>query len=408
VITLAHLASVASLWTALQGTFGAAATTRGGARSGGGGNASYDVDVIPGAGLGLIEGHLNLSLGYGPMFNFRNLGSSDAGTVVLHSGYLRVGYSERAFTLAISESASVGTMAFRGLRTVPVDPKAVPNPTMSGVDLVPANDVQRVFNESTGASMSYRWNPRISSGLSSSYSIGGGWGDQAQVSLPQIRTAGGEVSTSYLLTTADTTGLSVGLSNIRTHGGTEGTDATGQPILSPDYRYWSLSANLHWTHRWSRATSTSLAGGAYGYSTVREGHTRLYSLSLNGGGSFDTQLLREGRMVVSAGLGAGVGPSVNTLTGAIQQRAQGTGRLTATMQEFSVNASVDGSQSFPIDDPQAARLIGAGVGAGYAVSKFMDLALDYRSTFQSSNVSSVSHLWTVFLTLSVRAPPVRF
>jgi hypothetical protein len=409
VITLVHLASAASLWAAFQGVFGAAATTRGGARSGTGqADTNYDVDVIPGAGLSANEGRFILSLGYAPTFDFRNVGTAESGTVVLHSGYLSMGYSERGFSVNLSQSASVGTQAFRGLQAAPVDPKVVPNPTVSRVDLLPGNQVVRVFNESTGATVGYRWDPRVSSGLGASYSIGGGWGDAAQATLPQIRTALGDVNTSYQITTTDTTGASLAVSNIRTHGGTQGVDATGQPILALDHEFWTASGTLSWAHRFSRVSTGSLSGGIYGYSTKLPGRTTLYTLSFSGAGSYDTELAREGRMVLTAGVGASVGPNVNTLSASLQQRVQGTGRMTLSMQDFSVTVNGDGSQTFPIDDAQAARVVGVGAGASYAAAKFMDLGLDYRNTWQSTNVSSVAHLWTLFLTVSVRTPPVKF
>jgi hypothetical protein len=409
VITLVHLASAASLWAAFQGVFGAAATTRGGARSGTGqADATYDVDVIPGAGVSANEGRFTISLGYAPTFNFRNVGTAQSGTVVLHSAYLSMGYSERGFSVNLSESASVGTLAFRGLQVAPVDPKVIPNPTVSRVDLVPANQVVRVFNESTGATVGYRWDPRLASGLGGSYSIGGGWGEAAQAILPQIRTAAGDVNTSYQVSTTDTTGASVAVSNIHTEGGTQGLDATGQPIPAVEHEFWTLGATLNWAHRFSRTTTGALSGGAYGYSTKLPGRTPIYTLSFSGGGSYDTELAREGRLVLTAGVGASVGPNVNTLSANLQQRVQGTGRMTLSMQDFSLTVSADGAQTFPVYDPQAARLLGVGAGANYAVAKFMDVGLDYRNTWQSTNVSSVAHLWTLFLTVSVRTPPVKF
>jgi hypothetical protein len=407
VITLVHLASAASLWAAFQGTVGAGATTRGGARSGNTQfGADYDVDVIPGAGLSANEGHFSVSLGYAPSFNFRSLGSVDQATNVLHTGYLRLGYDEHGFSLSLTQSVAAGTMAFRGLRGAPVDPKTAPSPITSGVDLVPANQVQRVLNESTGAAMGYRWDPRLTTGLSAGYAIGGGWGAEAQATLPQIRTATGNLTNGYQITTEDIVGIDLGGSNIRTKGGTLVINGPSGPILSPQFEYWTASLILNVKHRFSPLSTGSLAGGAFGYTSSIPGQTRLYSLAITGSGFYDTQLMREGRWVLTGGGGAGVGPTVNTLTGQMQRRVQGTGRLTATRQEFSLNASADGSQS--IGDKQATGLVGVGVGSGYAVTKYLDLSLDYRNAWQTTHASPVTHIWTVFLAMSVKAPPVRF
>jgi hypothetical protein len=409
VITLVHLASAASLWAAFQGTVAGGATTRGGARQGNTQfNADYDVDVIPGAGVSANEGRLNVSLGYAPMFNFRNVGSGNEDTIVLHNGYFRLGYDERGFNVALTQSASLGTMAFRGLRVAPIDPKAPPDPTVSRVDPVPVNQVQRVMNLSTGLSAGYRWDARLNSGASGYYSVGGGWGAEARKTLAQIRTIGGGISTSYQLTGTDSTGADLNASDIRTHGGLLQVDATGQPVPSPDFEYMTLNLNLNWRHRFSALSTGSLSGGAYGYSSTPPGRTRLYTVAIAASGSYDTQLAREGRWVFSGGAGAGVGPTVNSLSGQIQQRVQGSGRLTASLMELSITAIADGTQSFPVDDPQAIRVVGVGVGAGYAVTKFMDLGLDYRNAWQSTPVSPVTHMWTAFLTMSLRAPPVRF
>jgi hypothetical protein len=407
VSALAHLASLAGLWTAFQGTFGAAVTTRGGARGEGGGDPAYDVDLIPGAGINANEGRFNLSLGYNPLLNMRDVSGNNRASVVLHNGYLSLGYTERALSLSLSQSASVGKVAFRGLRAAPLDPKAVPDPTMPKVDLVPANEVVQVFNESTNASVGYRWDARLSSALGGSYSISGGSG-QAQTTLPRIRTAGGTVSTNYLISGSDTIGGNVGLTNIGTHGGTFQDPTTMMSVASPDYDYWTVAATATWSHRFSRIDSVSFFGGAYGYNTTIVHRRPYYALTFTGGGSYDTELFHEGRLTVTSGLGVSVAPAINALSGEIQRRVQGTGRVGGRYEEWFLNITGDGSGSIPFGDPNAARIVGVGASLGYAPAKFMDISLEYRSTWQHAGSSPVSRLWVAFLNLSFRAPPVRF
>lgn len=403
-----HLASLAGLWTAFQGTFAGAVTTRGGARGEGQSSPAYDVDLIPGAGVNANEGRFNLSLGYSPLFNMRDVSGDNRATVIMHNGYLNLGYSERALSLSLSQSASYGSLAFRGLRAAPLDPKAIPDPTAPRVDLVPTNEVVKVFNETTGAAVSYRWDARLSSSLGASYSIGGGQGAQAQGTLPQIRSASAGLSTSYLLTGSDNIGGGINATNITTHGGTFRDPNTMNVTASPDYEYWTLAATANWSHRFNSKDSMNLYGGAYGYNTTLLHHRPYYALTFTGGGSYDTELFREGRLTVTSGLGVSVAPTVNTLTGEIQRRVQGTGRLSAHLQEWSLNVTGDGSGSIPFDDPNAARIFGVGTSLAYAPATFMDISLEYRTTWQHSGVSPVSRLWVAFLNLSFRAPPVRF
>jgi hypothetical protein len=394
---------------AFQGTLGAGVSTRGGARGADDqSDTAYDVDLMPGLGLSLSEDRLTLSLGYGPLFNLRNVESPDRVTVILHNAYLSTGLTGSGFSLSLSQSVSIGSAAFRGLQTTPIDPKAPPSPTMSRVDLLPPNQVVKVFNESTSAAFTYRWDPRVSSALGASYSIGGGLGQTAQVALPQLRTASGNTSTTYVISGRDSVGANLGMSNIRTHGGTFRTDPTATATLTPDYTYWTLVASGTWTHRWSLLSSGSLTGGVYGYSSTPQGRTTLYTLAFTGAGFVDAQLGRFERVVVSAGLGAGVAPQVSPLSATIQQRVQGTGRISAVREQLSLTISGDGAQSFPIDDPQANRLLGLGASAGYAPARFLDLSLEYRSTWQSTNVAPGVRVWVAFLNVSVRSPPVRF
>jgi hypothetical protein len=198
------------------------------------------------------------------------------------------------------------------------------------------------------------------------------------------------------------------MSNSRTHGGGTPATATTPFVPSPDFQYWSLSLGLNWSHRFSKTTSGALYGGGYGYSTTPQNATTRYTLTVSGGGSFDAQVLQEGRLVVSAGVGVGVGPGVNTITADFQERVQGTGHLNASYEKFHFGVNADATQTIPIVGPHAARLFGAGASVGYSPAKFLDLSAEYRSTWQSIGTGSLGRLWFAFLNVSVVGPPVRF
>jgi hypothetical protein len=406
-----QVASLASLWVAWQGNLGVSANSRGGARSGvgdmGQATVGYDVDAGVGLGLALRESRFNLSLGYGPSFTVRDVNGRDRALLVMHGGSLNLGFGGRGYALGLSQSLSVGTTSFRGLRTTPVDPMAMPNPTMPRVDLVPTVETAKVFNSSTNANFNYQWDPRLSSGAGAAYSISGGSG-AAQTAYPQVRTAMGSLSTGYLMSGRDTFGLQAAFARITTKGGTSMTAPMGPLVMSPDFLYWTLTSGLDWSHKFSTTTRGSLSGGAFGYSTTTPGHTPLYSLALTAAGTIDTQLMRVAGFTINGGVGTGVAPAVNQLNGTMQQRVQGTGRVSATMARFSINASADGAQSFPTGDPNAIRLLGVGAGLGYSPAQFVDLSADYRSTWQTSGAASIPRLWVVFVGIGVRAPPLRF
>ena len=406
-----QVASLASLWVAWQGNLGVAANSRGGARSGvgemGRATVGYDVDVGAGLGLQLRESRFNLGLGYGPNVTVRDVNGRDRALLVMHGGSLNLGFGGRGYALGLSQSLSVGTTSFRGLRTVPVDPMAMPNPTMPRVDLVPTVETAKVFNASTNANFNYQWDGRLSSGAGAGYSINGGSGS-SQTAYPQVRTAMGSLSTGYLMSGRDTFGIQAAFARITTKGGTTMTVPMGPLVMSPDFLYWTLNSSLNWAHRFSAATNGTLNGGAFGYSTTTPGHTPLYSLALTAAGTIDTQLAHLAGFTINGGMGTGVSPAVNQLNGTMQQRVQGTGRISATMARFSINASADGAQSFPTGDPNAIRLLGVGAGLGYSPAQFVDFSADYRSTWQTAGATSIPRLWVVFVGVGVRAPPLRF
>ena len=390
-----HLASVASLWAALQGTVGVSASSRAGARSAQFGETStgYDVDLGTGIGVSLTEARFNLSLGYGPNLTLRDVAGDQRTSQVMHGAYLSSGYAGRGYSLTLSESLSFGTTSFRGLRTAPLDPMAMPNPMTSRVELVPGVETVKVFNESTRGTFNYKWDPRVDSTLGAGYSITGGSGSNTQVVYPQIRTASAETSTGYNMSGYDSTGLSLSFSRTTTHGGTTQAGPTAPAMRSPDYLYYSAGLSLSWAHRFSTVTTSSLSVGAAGYNTRQPGFTDYYSLALTGGGNIDALLVRGPGYTLTGGLGGSVGPQVNQLGGQMQRRASGTGRTNLALGDFSINANGDVAQTIPTSDPAAIRLISVRVGASWAPARLVDVNAEYRNTWQTVNGASIPRLW---------------
>lgn len=404
-----HLASLAGLWAAWQGTVGVSAGSRASARSAAGASGQdvgYDLDLSSGLGGTVTEGRFNLSLGYAPLLTLRDVNAEQRSSLVMHTGYLSMGYAEREWSLSLSQSFSVGTTSFRGLRTTPVNPMVMPNPMTSRVDLVPGVETAKIFNESTSGSFGYRWDPRVSSTLTGGYSITGGSGS-SQVAYPQMRFASAGLGSSYTMSSVDTVGAQLDSARVSTRGGTMRA-AANQPVTrSPDHLYYTLSLAATWSHRFSTISGMSLSGGAAGYTTTTPGFTPYYSLALTGGGAVDTQLVRGRGYTISTGLGMYLGPALNPLAATMQQRATGTGRISLTMRRFSLNANGDGTQTFPRSDPGATRLFSAGIGANYTPFELVDVLAEYRSTWQTVASTSIPRLWVVFVGIGVRAPPIR-
>jgi hypothetical protein len=402
------LVSAASLWAAFQGTVVVSATSRGNTRNGdlrGGatpgavttGPTAYDLDAAPSAALAMDFGRTEASFGYTPLFTARNaFDDVNRVTLVLHSGYAGVVHAGRGYRLSLTQGGAIGTQSFTTLVTTPINPSAMPSPTMSRIDVLPPVQTVRTMSSSTVASLGYDLTGRLRSSLSASYTIAGGLGATAQMTLPQNKTAGAFLELDYRLSRAHQFGTGLNFTST---------------AMSNGFEYLVLAVPLEWTYQLRAGSQLSAGTGVMGIRTIEPFRTPRYTLAITGQGAGSTDLYRKRGMALTAAVGASIAPAVTALTGVMQQRLSGTAALVFTWQRLTVTVNGDGSQSIPTDDPSSYRILGIGASASYSPFELMDLSTGYRSAWQTAQdprIPSLPRQWNAYVALTLRAPPVRF
>jgi hypothetical protein len=395
-----HLASVAGLWAAIQGTVAVSSSTRGSARSGFGsaGTTGYDLDETPIVALTLASGKTSLSLGYNPQLTVHDIfRPADRTVSTLHAAHAAFSFGGPGYQFTLSETGSIGTQSFTGLRTTALDPSAPVSPTTPQLDLLPSVQTVRTASLSSGASFDYEWTRRLRSSASASYAVSGGRGQEARAILPRQKTAGGSLSTDYLFTRADHVGGQLMLSNAITSG--------------PDkHEYLTLTGTGNWSHEFQKGIAGQLTLGAYGTRALNPGLTPYYSVSSTGALSGSVDFVRRRGLVVSLAAGASVAPVINSLSGILQRRVQGTGTFRVQVDDLSATAGGDAAQTLPLSDHSATRIFGVSAGVGYSLAKFIILNADYRTARQSSRdrAADLQRQWTATVGVTLLAPPVKF
>jgi hypothetical protein len=401
-----YLASVAGLWAAAHGAVVVGDTTRGAYHLDYlTGRAEFDLNTVPALGITLQDGRHGFSGGYAPDLTFRSLlHPEDRKLLTLHRAYLGYAYGGPGYTISLNQSASVGNQTYWALRTTPIDPNIKIDPTVPRIDLLPAAATLRVFNESTAASLDYRWSARWNSQFSANYAISGGLDHISRLVLPQQRIGTGGVAAGYLATKADNVGAGITASNIHTSLGTE---------------YWTLALQGSWNHRFAADVSGSLSVGAMGARTPVATGPADYTVNLLGTASGNVGLYKGRRTSLGLGFGGGLTSGVGTYNGLLQQRVQGSAGLTAVVGPLGAAANVDASQTLPPDDPNATRIIGAGGGLNYTPAPFISFYADYRSAWQHANIPmnatgpqaqliNIPYTWFLSFGVSLHAPAYRF
>jgi hypothetical protein len=428
-----HLASLAGLWSALQGTVTVSETSSGRARGGGGeSDSSYDVDLSPSLGVAMHHGPTHGGVGYTPSLTVRNLDDEqDRTTVVLHTAYANLGWERSGFSANLSQSASIGTQSFTNLiLNQPTDPTVMAPPTMSRFDLIPRRETVRVANETTALSLGYAWDHRWHSGLTASYGISGGLDAQAQETLPRFKNATVALTTEYTLSRLDRMGVVVSGGNYRSHRTCEPwagnavrpadpdlctappdamTGVQPEPTIFRDQDYWTASGMGTWNHQFARGIAGELSLGlAFVRARDLEGNTRSTpQFTGNASGTVDLMRTRHDSVVLT--FGGSITPVPNILTGSLQQRAQATAGLTSTLDKLHMAFGVDAAQTLPQDARDASRLFGATANVGYSPARLVTISAEYRNFWTSTYLAGpIPRQWTASLLVTVAAPPLTF
>jgi hypothetical protein len=392
-----HALSVAGLLTAMQGSISVGAVAQGTAHSSiETSRIEYDLSGSPSVQLALREGRLDFSLGYTPFFTLRAIGDPvDQATLLMHNGSGSVGYRGPGYHLLLSEGVAYGTQSFLTLRTTPLDPNAPKDPTAANIELIPTAQTLRTFSEATTFTGVYEWSRRWRSSALATYAITGGLGAAAEQFVPQQRMASVGLSNDYLVTHDDHFSMGATVADVHVSNG---------------YTHLTGAIELGWAHQFTPRLAGQLFGGGFAARTTSRDFTPYYLLTLTTGGSGTAQLIRRGKMALAANAGVAVAPQVNYLTGLLQQRVQGTAGLTLRIDRFSAGVNGDVAQTFPVSDPQAVRIVGAGANASYSVTRWLDLTASYRSAWQESHdprIVSLPRQWSAVLGVAVRPPPIK-
>jgi hypothetical protein len=373
-----------------------------------------DVDNRPSVGLGVTGPYATVGLGYAPIFSLRSaLDDNERSRTILHTGFANVTVAGSQLSLTLGVSGSLGTQSFATLVLPVNDPTARPDPMVSRLDFIPTVQTVEVLTETSTLSLGYMWNHRWHSSASAGYTISGGRGEDAQRLIPQQKTVHADLGTDYAVSHVDRVSASVGVSQMHLSNGNE---FIGMPVSGS------------WSHTFSATSSGQLNGGINATKsatgslcepgapqlpgTVGPGMcTRVLSVYPTTGASFSDVLLRQQGLGVTLGLGMSLSPVVTSLTGELQERAQGTAGVTTTILEHTtITASFDGAGTFPPNDNEV-RVLGAGVTFSHTLDKLVDVTAGYRSAWQESRdprVGTLPRQWSAFLGLNVRAPAVAF
>jgi hypothetical protein len=411
IVAAVHLASLASLFTAVQGALVVSESSRGIARSAVVTQGTdYDADLRPTVDFRLHSGKDELVLAYDPLLTLRSFSSpSDRAFTVLHNGLLRLALNGHDYHLTLSQTGSYGSQSFTALRAAALmNPGATLGTGGPRLDLIPSStSVVKVASEESVATFVYDWTRRLHQGLTASYGIGGGRDAAAQAILPRLKTANAATFVDWQLARTDDLGANL--------DGAHVTTSNGQTHLT-------LALTAGWGHQFSKGFSTRLTGGATGVRSVTAGTVHRKVLP-TGALSASLDFVRVKGLVWTFTANGGLGPVLNNLTGDLQQRAFGAGTFLVQVGDLRFSAGGDIGQTIPRSDPQAVRLIGVGATAAYSPAKMVDITAEYRSAWQSSlnpmappasgmvmnpALGSLPRQWIALVGVTVRSPTLTF
>jgi hypothetical protein len=339
-------------------------------------------------------------LGYGPQYTLVDaFDERERARILMQTGFAGVSFGGRGYALSLNATGSLGSQSFSRLVSAPADPQAAPDPAAARVDFLPRNNEPLPISSlSGGATLSCQWSGRWSSAWSAMYSVSGGRGAEAQAVLPQQRTATAGVSTTYAASHTDQVSGSLEAVNTRTSNGLD---------------YSGLGVTLGWSVRLAPRSGLRLSAGAIG-GRQRQPDMPVARFTMEGtaSGVVTSELLRARDLLVSLSLGASVAPQVASLTGTRQQRTQGAGTVTAQLfRRTTVAATVDATQTLPLEDPHEARILGAGLAVSQRAGDLVDLVAGYRSAWQQSRdpfIASLPRQWFAYIGLALRTPTLAF
>jgi hypothetical protein len=363
-----------------------------------------DVRDTPRVELGVAWPSTRVDLAYAPRFSWMDvLGDSPSPTLVLHDAELLLSWEQPRVALIFGQTVTIGDQDFTELgTTTAIDgelmaPGAVGDVMMPGdIELLPAAEVLSVFAEETSAQLRYDWSRRWSSDLRAAFGFSGGADAEAQVFLPQQRTAQLDAAVGFRRSPRDELTTAASVAQIETSNG---------------YDHWVVSLDELWTMRWARQSGGELGlGMAIQNTTGPTGLTTTDWEPVGSASAWHEVLLHA--MQVRFQWDVGYRPDVNVLAGTLQSRLFTTVQAALTVDRSSLLLIVRAAQTLPRDAPDANELIGADLVFEQALADWLDLQLGAQIVRQSVGGSTVTtssgSRWLLYAGLEARLPEVRF
>ncbi len=120
--------------------------------------------------------------------------------------------------------------------------------------------------------------------------------------------------------------------------------------------------------------------------------------------------MRRRHFVLSSSFGTSYRPVVNPVTGQLQGWLQGSGTLHAQADKVGLTATVDGTQTIPLNADNEVHLFGASLVGTYSPGKVVGFTAGYRSVWQGSRnplLDTLPRQWVLFAGLTLSAPSIR-
>jgi hypothetical protein len=322
---------------------------------------------------------------------------------IAHAGY---SYAWKRYSFSLSETATLGQQLFANLTPIStsVPPPAAPGmtpttppPSISPVNLLPPGQQSlEVASESTTGGFGVALTRRTNFDVFASYTIAGGYGEQAQQYLPQQHTQTVSLGLTEKLSLRDQLQLAVVGSHITT---------------SRDFEYVLVAEYFTWQHAITRRLRLILGAGLAEQQSEDPVRGRLFdvlptaTITLTGA----LYSARRRSYAVEISFASALTPVLNRVSGELQDTAYGSTTLSVLFDHTTLAATVDGAQSLPIDDTNESRVVGLGLLGTRSLGKLIDFSLGYRTIWQQIGLGGPSgRSWTAFAALSLRAPPLSF
>jgi hypothetical protein len=353
-------------------------------------NTAYDIENVPNARLVLTSPKFEYTFVYAPHLDYIDLNEQGARPSILNTGLAAAQWHERHVRLTLAEAASYGDQSFAGLAFLPaVGATPPPNGAVGGVTAtgttplpttqpVPPVELVRIVSTITTLQSQIELHRLVLTQLVG-YQISGGADAAAQELLPLLHVGFAEADFDAKADPRDhfVTVLKANAANATSQ--TFGT-APGENIDSV-----LVELDERWERQWSRATNTELGVGIYGERLqLAAGAPYTFSADPTFYAALNDRLAR-GRNQIDFRAEVGLGPTIDRLTGFVDQRAFATAQLTWTHRHFELRLLGTVAETVPQTASGALRVATGEIDAIYHVSKVVTLDGGFRLLWEKQD-----------------------